>query len=200
MGSFVECPVGTFTMTGSGTDIWDVGTAGDYRDEFHFAYKTLTGPGTIIARVESVENTNDWAKAGVMIRETLEPGSVHAYGCVTPANGVASQGRIDNGGASFNTAEGGITAPHWVKLERSISGILTVSHSADGSSWIPVSGSNPTNIQMGSTVYIGLAVTSHDAALTCQGVLPQGIAFATMPASMLMRRIGRSGAYFDRIH
>jgi len=170
VGSFVEDPAGTLTMTASGTDIWDVGTAGDYRDEFHFAYKTLTGPGTIVARVESIENTHDWAKAGVMIRETLEPGSMHAFACVTPANGVASQGRIDTGGASFNTAEGGITAPHWVKLERSISGMFTVSHSADGSSWAAVAGTNPTNIQMASTVYIGLAVTSHDAGLTAQAV------------------------------
>jgi len=163
-GSFVEDPAGTFTMTGSGADIWD------NADEFHFAYKTLTGPGTIVARVESVENTNDWAKAGVMIRETLEPGSTHAFACVTPANGVASQGRIDTGGSSFNTAEGGITAPHWVMLERSISGVFTVSHSTDGSTWIPVAGATPTNIQMGATVYIGLAVTSHDTALTCQAV------------------------------
>jgi hypothetical protein len=163
-GSFVESPAGTFTMTGSGADIWD------NADEFHFAYKTLTGPGTIIARVESIEETHVWAKAGVMIRETLEPGSAHAFACVTPQNGVASQGRIDTGSSSFNTAEAGITAPHWVKLERDISGTFTVSHSSNGTSWAPVAGSNPTNIQMASTVYIGLAVTSHDAALTAQGV------------------------------
>jgi len=103
-GGFVEGPVGTFTVNGSGTDIWNNGTAGDYRDEFHFAYKTLTGTGTIIARVDSVQNTNGWAKAGVMIRETLEPGSRHAFACVTPSSGVASQGRIDPGGDGFNTA------------------------------------------------------------------------------------------------
>jgi hypothetical protein len=163
-GSFTEGPAGTITMTGSGADIWD------NADEFHFAYKTLTGPGTIVARVESIEETHVWAKAGVMIRETLEPGSAHAYGCVTPQNGVASQGRIDTGSSSFNTAEGGINAPHWVMLERSISGVFTVSHSTNGSTWIPVSGASPTNVQMGSTVYIGLAVTSHDAALTAQAV------------------------------
>jgi hypothetical protein len=66
VGSFVEGPVGTYTMTGSGTDI--EGTA----DEFHFAYKTLTGVGSIQAQVLSVDNTHVWAKAGVMIRETLE--------------------------------------------------------------------------------------------------------------------------------
>ena len=164
VGSFVEGPVGTFTMTGSGADIWD------NADEFHFAYKTLTGQGSIVARVESVDNTDPWAKAGVMIRETLDPGSAHAFACVTPESGVSSQSRIDTGRTSFDSTEAGITAPHWVKIERSIAGVLTASHSSNGTSWLPVSGSNPTNIQMGSTVYIGLAVTSHNTGATCQAV------------------------------
>ncbi|MHC4437616.1 MAG: LamG-like jellyroll fold domain-containing protein [Planctomycetota bacterium] len=167
-GSFVEGPVGTYTMTASGADIWAVN--GVEADEFHFAYKMLTGAGSIIARVDSVENTNDWAKAGVMIRETLDPDSAHAFACVTPANGVAAQGRPSTGGTSINTAEGGITAPHWVKLDRSIGGTFTVSHSTNGSTWVPVTGTTPQTIQMGTNVYIGLALTSHDAALTCQAV------------------------------
>jgi hypothetical protein len=167
-GSFVEGPVGTYTMTASGADIWAVN--GVEADEFHFAYKMLTGAGSIIARVDSVENTNDWAKAGVMIRETLDPDSAHAFACVTPANGVAAQGRPSTGGTSINTAEGGITAPHWVKLDRSIGGTFTVSHSTNGSTWVPVTGATPQTIQMGTNVYIGLALTSHDAALTCQAV------------------------------
>jgi hypothetical protein len=170
VGSFVEGAGGTITMTGSGTDIWNVGTAGDYRDEFHFAYKTLTGPGTITARVDSVEETDPWAKAGVMIRETLGPGSRHAFGCVTPNNGVASQGRLEAGGDSFNANESGITAPHWVKLERDVAGNFTVTHSTNGSSWVPVEGAIPQNMQMSSTVYIGLAVTAHNASATCEAV------------------------------
>jgi hypothetical protein len=66
VGSFVEGPAGTFTMTASGADIWAVN--GVEADEFHFAYKTLSGAGSIIAKVNSIQNTNDWAKAGVMIR------------------------------------------------------------------------------------------------------------------------------------
>jgi len=168
VGSFVEGPVGTYTMTGSGADIWNVN--GVEADEFHFAYKMLTGAGSIIARVDSVENTNGWAKAGVMIRESLNPDSAHAFACVTPGNGVASQGRPSTGGASLNTNQTGINAPYWLKLERSISGLFTVSHSADGVSWQPVTGATPQNIAMGANVYIGLALTSHDAALTCQAV------------------------------
>ena len=170
VGSFTEGPAGTYTMTGSGTDIWNVGTAGDYRDEFHFAYKTLTGTGSITARIDSLQNTNGWAKAGVMIRQTLEGGSKHAFAAITPSNGVASQGRLDTGGDSFNYNETGFAAPHWLKLERDMAGNFTVTHSANGTTWQAVAGATPQNTQMGSNVYIGLALTSHDAALTCEAV------------------------------
>jgi hypothetical protein len=169
-GSFVESPAGTFTMTGSGTDIWDLGTAGDYHDEFHYAYKMLSGAGSIVAKVVSVGNTDPWAKAGVMIRETLNADSAHAFACITPTYGVASQGRPSTGAASFNYNQTGVAAPYWVKLERSISGNFTVSHSANGTSWQPVTGATVENIPMSTNVYIGLAVTAHNAALTCQAV------------------------------
>ncbi len=190
-GSFVEGPIGTYTMTSSGADIWDIGPgAGEYHDEFHFAYKMLTGAGSIIARIDSVENTNGWAKAGVMIRETLDGGSKHAFACVTPDNGAASQGRPDTGAASFNTNQSGLTAPYWVKLERSISGLFTVSHSANGSSWQPVTGATAQNIAMGSNVYIGLALTSHDAALTCQAVFTNVTTTGTVGQQWASQDIG----------
>ncbi|MEJ2701604.1 MAG: hypothetical protein P8Z79_04110 [Sedimentisphaerales bacterium] len=164
VGSFTEDPAGTFTMTGSGADIW--GTA----DQCHFAYKMLTGAGSIIAKVDSVQNTNGWAKAGVMIRETLDAGSKHAFAAVTPANGVAFQGRGTADGDSFSTNQTGLSAPYWVKLERTASNTFTVSHSANGTTWSPVTDATPRSISMASTVYIGLALTSHDAALTCEAV------------------------------
>ena len=168
VGSFVEGPAGTFTMTASGADIWNIN--GVEADEFHFAYKMLSGTGSIVAKVNSVQNTNGWSKAGVMIRESLNPDSAHALACVTPSNGVAAQGRPSTGGVSFNTNQTGVAAPYWVKLERSVSGLFTVSHSANGTSWQAVTGATPQNIPMGSNVYIGLALTAHDAALTCQAV------------------------------
>ena len=169
VGSFVEGPVGTYTMSGSGTDIWDVSGIGTgFHDEFHFAYKTLSGAGSIVARVESVENTNDWAKAGVMIRETLDADSVHAMIVVTPAQGISFQRRNVTGDTSAADTTDGISAPYWVKLTRDLSGNFATYHSTDGSTW-EMQGT-PDNISMGTNVYIGLAVTSTDAALTCQAV------------------------------
>jgi len=164
VGSFIEGPTGTYTMTGAGADIWDDA------DEFHFASKILTGPGSIIAKVESLQRTNVWAKAGVMIRETLEDGSKHAFACVTPGSGVAFQNRAEPGGGSLNTNFGDFTAPYWIKLERDMGGNFTGYHSADGSSWQLINEGPATNIPMTSNVYIGLALTSHDPTLTCQAV------------------------------
>jgi hypothetical protein len=190
VGSFVEAPAGTYTMTASGTDIWDVGTAGNYHDEFHFAYKTLTGAGSIIARVQSVQNTNGWAKAGVMIRQTLDGGSPHMFACVTPSNGVAQQGRPTPGAASFNANQAGITAPRWLKLERDLAGNFTVTHSANGTTWQPVTDATPQNIQMGSNVYIGLALTSHNATATCQAVFTNVTTTGTVSPQWAHQDIG----------
>jgi len=160
VGSFVEGLAGTYTMTGSGADIW-------YQsDEFHYAYKTLTGTGSISAKVESISNTDPWAKAGVMIRETLNPNSAHAMMVVTPAQGVSFQRRFETGGASANDDTVDITAPYWVKIERDLGGNFTAYSSADGSTW-QMQG-QPVPFQMGSSVYIGLAVTAHNATATCE--------------------------------
>ena len=165
VGSFIEGPVGTYTMTASGADIWD------QADEFHFAYKMLTGAGSIVAKVESVDNTDNWAKAGVMIRDSLEPGSKYAFAVISAASGAAFQYRLDTGIDAAGTTEAGITAPYWVKLERSISGNFTASVSTNGTTWVPVSNSIPQNISMNANVYVGLALTSHDNALTCTAKL-----------------------------
>jgi hypothetical protein len=189
VGSFVEGPTGTFTMTGSGTDIWDVGPgAGEYHDEFHFAYKTLAGAGSIAVRVNSVQNTNAWAKAGVMIRETLNADSKHAMMIVSASSGVSFQRRPETGGASAADTTADITAPYWVKIERSISGTFSAYSSADGATWQKLGVSEP--IQMGTNVYIGLAVTAHSAGAVCQGVFTNVTTTGTVGAQWANQDIG----------
>ncbi|MFC1794450.1 hypothetical protein ACFL3Q_12780 [Planctomycetota bacterium] len=158
-GSFVEAPVGTYTMTGSGADIWNAS------DEFHFAFKELTGAGTIIAKVESVQNTQEYAKAGVMIRDTLDADSTYAGLFITPENGVRFQYRNTTGDVTDRQFIEGITAPYWVKLERTSGGLVRAYYSADGATWERF---DLTQVTMNNPMYIGLAVTSHDAALTCE--------------------------------
>jgi regulation of enolase protein 1 (concanavalin A-like superfamily) len=154
---------GTFSVTASGADIW--GTA----DAFHFVYQPFTGDGSIDARIVSVQKADNWSKAGVMIRETLDPGSVQAFMLVSAARGVAMQWRPTENGSSFNAAGSTATAPRWVRLTRSgttISGFESV----DGVTWIPVS---TQTIPMAATVYVGLAAVSHSSTASTTAVIDQ---------------------------
>jgi len=153
-------------MSAAGWDIWHDSGLTRF-DEFRFVYKRLTGDGTIIARVDSVVNTNVWAKAGVMMRESLDWASRHASVFVTPGQGVAFQRRLTNNAAGVSINQTGVQAPLWVKLTRT-GDLLTAQHSADGKTWVDVtsaSGPSSDTVILGPTVYIGLALTSHSAGV-----------------------------------
>ena len=162
VGSFVEASASTYTMTASGADIWDT------FDEFHYAYKELSGAGAIIARVESVQNTHNWARVGVMIRDTLEAGSAHAMMAVSANRGLVFDRRLTAGEITSRTEEAAFSAPYWVKIERDLGGNLTASCSSDGSAWTQL-GTVP--ITMNAPVYIGLALTARSANATCEAVI-----------------------------
>jgi regulation of enolase protein 1 (concanavalin A-like superfamily)/phosphatidylserine/phosphatidylglycerophosphate/cardiolipin synthase-like enzyme len=157
-----------FTVRGSGADIWSSS------DEFHFAYRTLTGDGVVQARVSSLTGADPWTKAGVMIRESLAANSRHAMMVVSAGNGLAFQRRVATGGTSTHTAGGAGTAPRWVKLARSGS-VVTASTSTDGTSWATV---GSATISMASTVYVGLAITSHNDGALATATF-DGVAFPT---------------------
>jgi PKD repeat protein len=149
-GSFTD-NAGMLTIKASGLDIW--GTA----DSFHFAYQTLDGDGMIVARVSSLINTDMWAKAGVMVRESLQPDSKHAMIVVSAAAGVAFQWRTTTAGTTSGSAGASVKAPYWVKLERR-GNVFTSYGSADGLTWTLV---KSATIAMQSSVYVGLPVCSH---------------------------------------
>ena len=69
---------GTWTIAGSGANIW--GTA----DEFRFAYQQVTGDVDIRVRLASFEDLQDWSKAGVMIRESLNANARNAFMMLMP--------------------------------------------------------------------------------------------------------------------
>ena len=165
---FMTTPSGGVIMTAAGWDIWN-DTALTRFDEFRYVYKRLTGDGTIIARVDSITNTNAWAKGGVMIRETLDWVSRHASVFITPGQGVAFQRRLSTSFAAVSTNQTGIVAPRWIKLTRT-GDTFTAQHSADGTTWGDVvHATNPTSdtVVMGGSIYIGLALTSHADGVPC---------------------------------
>lgn len=147
----------TFTIVGSGSDIWNTS------DEFRYAHQVLSGDCTVVARVTAVEYTDSWAKAGVMLRDSLAANAKHASVFLTPANGVAFQSRTGTGSSSLNVNKTGLSAPVWVRIQRA-GNTFVGSYSLDGSEWTYL-GSQVIN--MGTQFYVGLAVTSHDDGDRC---------------------------------
>ena len=143
---------GTHTVRGAGADIWSAS------DQFHFAYQTVSGDVDVIARVASLQNTDPWAKAGVMIRESLAAGARHTSLFATPGKGWSYQYRPVAGGTSFAMPGPSGQAPGWVRLLRR-GDTVTAYTSPDGASW---SVESTETIAMAATVYVGLAVTSHN--------------------------------------
>lgn len=142
-----------FTVRGSGADIW--GSA----DAFRFVYVTNSGNFSFTARVLAVQNTDPWAKAGVMVRGSVDANAVNAFIAVTPGNGVTFQYRSSVGGNSVHNNTVGLNAPYWVRLVRS-GDTFSAFRSVNGTTWTQ-QGSTVTLTNLGA-VLVGMAITSHN--------------------------------------
>ncbi len=163
---FVEEPAGTYTMTAAGVDIW--GTS----DEFRYVWKQLSGDGEITATVESVKwvtGSNDWTKAGVMIRGTLDAGSANAFVALTSGSGDGAtfQWRPTAGSSSSSDQTlVGISPPASIRLVRQ--GNTFTGYVFQNGQW-QQEGQSAT-VAMVDPVYIGLALTSHSSGITTEAV------------------------------
>jgi ABC-type transport system involved in multi-copper enzyme maturation permease subunit len=155
-------------------------------DSFSFAHQPLTGNGTLTARVTSLTGEHasvapgphavqafgggpalvpglaDWAKAGIIIKQSTRQGSAYAAMMVTAGHGARLQ---DNFTGDTAGLPGSVSAAHprWLRLTRS-GDTITGYDSADGTHWalvgtVQLSGLRPT-------VQAGLFATSPGFAVT----------------------------------
>ena len=152
-----------YTITGAGTDIWNSA------DGFRSVTQTITGDCDLVARVNSIQNTDRWAKAGVMLRATMNADSVHAMSVATANNGMAFQNRTSTGANSNHIAGTNTSAPRWVKITRRAN-LFSGYESADGITWLLI---GQQTITMPSSINACLVVTSHLQGTPCTAVLSQ---------------------------
>jgi beta-galactosidase len=155
-GSSTSCG-GPYTVTGSGDDIWN--SADSF--QFMYVYLPISTNCDVRAKVLSITYTDPWAKAGVMIRESLTSGSRNAYMAISYGNGATFQYRSATSGSSANSTGTG-TVPYWVRVTRT-NNIFRAFRSSDGTTWNAV-GSATTISMAGTGAYVGLAVTAHNNA------------------------------------
>jgi len=167
-----------FDVRASGTDIWD------NTDGFHFVYEEKTGDFDVVVRVQRLDPTSPWAKAGLMARENLTPGSRNLNVVVDPAAVETVAGGLganlyeannrpladlystNNWADVVPRANAGVPYPNaWMRLKRAGNEFRGY-RSYDGSNWIQIAQmsviDSATNTAYPSKVYVGMATTSHN--------------------------------------
>ena len=183
---------GAFTILGAGADIWNTA------DAFQYVYYQITNNCDISARLTSQSNTHPWAKAGVMIRETLGPSSTDAALLGTPANGFGMFYRNTTGASVAETVGPALNVPpnNWVRLTRTNNSFAGY-ESSNGTNWTLV---GTTTIAMtNSGYYVGLAVCSHVAGTLCtagfDNVTVNGRTAANPPPAVVMTAPANNSTY-----
>ena len=192
-GGGAEVSNEVFTVTGYGSDIWNKA------DEFHYVYQPLTGDGQVVARVLGMAGANPWAKAGLMIRETLDAGSKHATLACTLANGLGYFWRVGGSNDTYYSAANRLDAPCWLKLVRE-GDLLGGFISTNGVDWQLA---DWERVKMGQKVYIGLAVSGHDDQGLCTAWFDQvkvSSVDALYPLPVIGTGDGLKGDYFANMN
>jgi len=149
----------TYTVRANGHDIWDT------EDDFRFLYVEMSGNFSVSVRVDDPAGLwpHSWAKAGIMVRQDLSPGSKDLYLVATRDNGVAFQWRdTANLPASWTgTSEPAhpLAYPVWLRIVRN-GNVFTGWYSDDGKSWINPP-QNDHTLSMADPVLVGICLTSH---------------------------------------
>jgi regulation of enolase protein 1 (concanavalin A-like superfamily) len=152
-----------FVIDANGADTW-TGV-----DEYGAIYRDGAVNERFVAtvKVNSQEATDDWAKAGIMVKNDMtQAGASTGYAtvAVTPRNNLILQWDGDSDGfLEGNVGAGATTYPVWLRMERQGT-TFTGSYSTDGTTWNVIG-----SAEIGSaaaTQDIGMFATSHTTSQT----------------------------------
>ena len=150
---------GRFNVESYGSDI--SGAA----DNFNYAFQTLNGDGSIVARLAQTNATSWVSKVGIMLRESLNANAAYAMIARVPYSGVTVQQRTAAG--NWTDVNPNQTPSlhiyslfNWFKIAR-VGTQITCSCSRDGVSWTVIS---QQNLAINTSVYVGMFATGANGA------------------------------------
>ncbi|GCF13333.1 hypothetical protein Harman_12680 [Haloarcula mannanilytica] len=160
----------TISIDGGGSDVW--GT----EDQCHFYYEQVTGTFDVTVHIDDIEDTGDWAKAGIMVREELSPDAKNVLVRYTPENESSVQWRPSTGSETDSTTQSdignGTTDGDWVRLVREGNAIVGYG-STDGNNWTRTCRLPSNRIDFSDETYVGLTVTSFDWGTLCSATFDE---------------------------
>jgi regulation of enolase protein 1 (concanavalin A-like superfamily) len=144
---------GGFNVTASGADI------GGRTDQFSFVHQMVSGDFDVRVRVAALELADAFAKAGLMARDSLTPGSRFAAALATPSvSGIIFQSRATTNAIASASGAFPVNYPStWLRLQRA-GDVFTGYASYDGQLWSQL---GSATIALSNSIYLGAAVCSH---------------------------------------
>lgn len=146
---------GVWTIVGGGRDIGAV----DAQDQFRYAYRTRTGDFTFTAKVATLGNASPETRAGLVIRETEDPGAGSVMVLLAPDGRASFCHRNRAYGPTSAMEATGAPADSWMRLVRN-GDTFTAYRSADGVTWTRLGTSQA--VELADTLLVGLGVCSRD--------------------------------------
>lgn len=144
---------GTYTITGSGENMWSV------EDAFQFAWKRVSGDVTLTADISFATTTgNEHKKAVLILRQSLDADSIYAD-VALHASGLTSLQFRDEKGAVTREIESNLSAPKRLRIVKR-GDYVYLALATDGGEPKVAGGWLRTPLQ--GTFYVGLGVCSHD--------------------------------------
>ena len=152
---------GEYKVTGGGDNIWGA------VDAFHFTYKRMSGDATFTADVRFIgDGTVAHRKAALMFRQSLEPGAAYADVALHGDGLTSLQYRPVAGGPTLEVRSE-LKAPLRIRIERR-GDRFTMFAGAPGEELKPT---GPATVALTGEIYVGIAVSSHDANILETAVL-----------------------------
>ena len=144
------------TVTAAGTDF------GGASDQGNFQYALRTGDFDVSVRLAGLGLSDVWAKAGLMARETVDPGARFAAALAAPAmNGDVFEWRDPANSQTSSAGNFPANYPNtWLRLKRG-GNVFSGYGSYDGQTWTLL---GSATILMPSRISVGLAVSSRQAS------------------------------------
>lgn len=155
---------GTYTIEGSGHDIWDIA------DGFRFVYTSATGDIEVKVHIISFVPAHKWSSAGIMLRQSIDADSANVAASVIGVDGAQLTWRSSKATETFAPAD---DPPNlwdgrdcWIKLIRESHKIHGY-FSEDDVNWIDL---ESIEVEMTDPILVGLAVSSGQNTILVEAI------------------------------
>ena len=162
---------GEYRITGSGANMWAK------EDQFQYVWKEMTGNFTVTTTLRFLGQGNEHRKAGIVVRQSLDADATYAD-VVVHGNGMPALQWRSRKGEDTNTFDLPIDGPGTFTIKLVRTGVKIYMY-------VGRNGADPkeivhTEVSFQGPVLVGLAVCSHDAAVSDTAVF-SGVSIVTPP-------------------